>query len=459
MENEIFIGVENYFRCKFYGDIDDLEGHQWFVNDKIPLKNGHNLDYILFDYEEIFEFTGKENRFFEISCKDKIRYFRKLNINTFLINKYSTYHYYKSVDELVKLNENFLFLIDAGDYESIPNIILSENILKLVKNNFCKIVLNTSYEPFSDVDSKFINVLNNFSNKYNLNKNNLKILNGNLIVTNYEYFNYEFIPYCYFLENPWFVNKDTYPSNYSVENFNIITNNFIDKKEKYLSINRNIKKFDKKILCYNRRPHAHRRYLFYSLYIDELIRNNTYLSLNNNPNGIVQYTYEVDANPMFSNEVNSFFMSNFNNNWSFDGRDLNINLANNFDEDYHKKTFVSLVSETSVKPNVIFFSEKIFKPIYACQPFIISGNAYSLRKLKEFGFKTFDKWWDESYDDEHLFINRVEKIKNILRQISIKTDEELSTILIEMEDVISHNYDIFVSYQNQLLLESLNKIN
>ena len=33
--------------------------------------------------------------------------------------------------------------------------------------------------------------------------------------------------------------------------------------------------------------------------------------------------------------------------------------------------------------------------------FLVSGmNPHYLKKLKELGFKTFDSWWDESYDSE-----------------------------------------------------------
>ena len=138
---EINIGIEKYFKCKYHGDKNGTDSNHWFSNnDAIPLKNGFSFDHIIHDFEELFEFTGKEKKFFEVSYDNKKRFFKKLNsVDTFIINKHSTYTYYKSVDELVSLNKKFLFLIDAGDYASIPKIILTEKILNLVKNNFCKI--------------------------------------------------------------------------------------------------------------------------------------------------------------------------------------------------------------------------------------------------------------------------------------------------------------------------------
>jgi hypothetical protein len=158
-----------------------------------------------------------------------------------------------------------------------------------------------------------------------------------------------------------------------------------------------------------------------------------------------------------SNIINQFFITN-RKKWDFDGLDLHVNLANNFEESFHKKTFVSLVSETSASKDLIFFSEKIFKPIYACQPFIISGNPNSLKKLKELGFKTFDKWWDESYDEEIRFEHRLEKIMKILTDISLKTDEELVTMLNEMEDILVHNYNVFIGTNNEYFYKTFSSI-
>jgi hypothetical protein len=146
--------------------------------------------------------------------------------------------------------------------------------------------------------------------------------------------------------------------------------------------------------------------------------------------------------------INDFFKEN-QISWVFDGNNLDINLAMEFDSEFHKKTFVSLVSETSVNSNVVFFSEKIFKPIFACQPFILSGNRGSLQHLKDLGFKTFDKWWDESYDLEYTFPARVRKMLKVVTEIVNKTDDELITILQEMEETLIHNYDVFMESNNE----------
>jgi hypothetical protein len=88
----------------------------------------------------------------------------------------------------------------------------------------------------------------------------------------------------------------------------------------------------------------------------------------------------------------------------------------------------------------IFITEKTYKPIYMCQPFIIFGNPHSLKKLKEYGFKTFDKWWDESYDEELNLNVRFEKIIKVLEEIASWDFDKCYDITNEMESILIHNY-------------------
>ena len=75
-----------------------------------------------------------------------------------------------------------------------------------------------------------------------------------------------------------------------------------------------------------------------------------------------------------------------------------------------------------------------------CQPFIIFGNPHTLKKLKELGYKTFDKWWDESYDNEIDTNKRFDKIVNILEHISESDMDKCFQIKNEMKEILIHNY-------------------
>jgi len=87
-----------------------------------------------------------------------------------------------------------------------------------------------------------------------------------------------------------------------------------------------------------------------------------------------------------------------------------------------------------------FLSEKTFKPISAFHPFIIIGDRGSLAYIKEMGYKTFDKWWDESYDTLPTW-ERLEAITNIIKKLSSMDKTELLKMYIDMEDVLVYNYN------------------
>ena len=103
------------------------------------------------------------------------------------------------------------------------------------------------------------------------------------------------------------------------------------------------------------------------------------------------------------------------------------------------KTFVTVVSEASFfdSDDTLFISEKTFKPIASRHPFIIFGNRGSLKALKEMGFRTFDDFWDESYDDLPTW-ERFDAIIKLMHNIN-KREDKLQMFR-EMEDILEHNF-------------------
>ncbi len=108
-------------------------------------------------------------------------------------------------------------------------------------------------------------------------------------------------------------------------------------------------------------------------------------------------------------------------------------------------SFLHVVSET-VWQDKIHFTEKIFKPIVLHQPFVVVQAPGSLEYLQSYGFKTFDKWWDESYDKIQDPKERMKAIATIIDDIGSKDIKELETLRMEMADVLEHNFRHF--YEN-----------
>jgi hypothetical protein len=111
------------------------------------------------------------------------------------------------------------------------------------------------------------------------------------------------------------------------------------------------------------------------------------------------------------------------------------------------ESFLHVVTETCFWENKKHLTEKIFKPIVAKQPFVLLGCAHNLQYLREYGFKTFNHWWDESYDSIENPIERMHAVVKIVDKICSMTDKELFMLLLDMQEVLEHNYNLFYSQQ------------
>ena len=109
------------------------------------------------------------------------------------------------------------------------------------------------------------------------------------------------------------------------------------------------------------------------------------------------------------------------------------------------ESFLHVVTETCFWDQRTHLTEKIFKPIVARQPFVLVGCAGNLKYLQSYGFKTFDRWWDESYDEIQDPILRLEKIVDIINEICSMNFEELQNTLQGMKHILDHNYELFYS--------------
>jgi hypothetical protein len=109
------------------------------------------------------------------------------------------------------------------------------------------------------------------------------------------------------------------------------------------------------------------------------------------------------------------------------------------------ESFLHVVTETCFWDNRTHLTEKIFKPIVAKQPFLLLGCTKNLSYLKSYGFKTFDSWWDESYDQIDNPINRIQAVVSIIKDICNTPNDELERMLQGMNYVLDHNYNLFYS--------------
>ena len=75
--------------------------------------------------------------------------------------------------------------------------------------------------------------------------------------------------------------------------------------------------------------------------------------------------------------------------------------------------------------------------------------------MRERGFKTFDKWWDESYDEIKDGWERFDAILKLVDKLSRKSNKELLEMYVDMKDVLQHNIDLINQYDINLLREKI----
>lgn len=113
-----------------------------------------------------------------------------------------------------------------------------------------------------------------------------------------------------------------------------------------------------------------------------------------------------------------------------------------------------IVTETVFYHNKLHLTEKIFKPIVAQRPFILVGAPGNLQYLKSYGFKTFDRWIDESYDQIQDPDLRIQAIVNELKKICNLDASQLKQMHHDMLPVLTYNCNhFFTTFKTKIVNE------
>lgn len=113
----------------------------------------------------------------------------------------------------------------------------------------------------------------------------------------------------------------------------------------------------------------------------------------------------------------------------------------NFEEASNSMIYVP--TETVYFGQRTHLTEKTFKAIAMGMPFVLVAPAGSLSYLREYGFQTFGHIWDESYDLETDDFVRLEKVSQLLADISAMSEAQRVEIYRECLQVAQHNWDHF----------------
>ena len=115
----------------------------------------------------------------------------------------------------------------------------------------------------------------------------------------------------------------------------------------------------------------------------------------------------------------------------------------------------NVVNETVGEYPHAFITEKTWKAILTKRPFVLLGGIGSLQTLKDQGFKTFDNWIDESYDQQPTFADRCDRALAQIKQFCNLNKKELQQIANQMSEILEHNFNHYINKFGQYKLEIL----
>lgn len=144
--------------------------------------------------------------------------------------------------------------------------------------------------------------------------------------------------------------------------------------------------------------------------------------------------------------------NSLNDNLVIDSASVDGTFSSKFDPAVQTSGLWHLVTETVFYHNKLHLTEKIFKPIVARRPFILVAAPGNLAYLKSYGFRTFDRWIDESYDqiqDPDL------RLQHIVAQLAKFSPADIPELLTDMQSVLDYNYQHFYGDFKRVLVEEL----
>jgi len=181
------------------------------------------------------------------------------------------------------------------------------------------------------------------------------------------------------------------------------------------------KKFEKTYASLsNGRPAKHRYNFTKTLWKEDLLKD-----------GLVSMCHMENGDREFESHLPILF-DNAHNLWQSNSNENNI----------FQKSFLWVSNETYMDNKLTLFSEKTVRPMIYMNPFVINGDLRTLAYLKKLGFRTFDEFWDESYDSIENDEDRQNEIIKIIKHLKTRNLQELYD---KMRPILEHNRNVLMN--------------
>ena len=116
---------------------------------------------------------------------------------------------------------------------------------------------------------------------------------------------------------------------------------------------------------------------------------------------------------------------------------------------HHSDAYFNFVLESELT-GPVRLTEKVFKAIKNCQPFVIAGACGSIQQLREMGFRTFDHVVDHSYDAIEDPTKRWQAV--CAEMCRIAKSKKTHSMYIDCKDDLIHNQTLFLNKETENIL-------
>jgi hypothetical protein len=105
----------------------------------------------------------------------------------------------------------------------------------------------------------------------------------------------------------------------------------------------------------------------------------------------------------------------------------------------HDRSWFTVVTETEMRDRPSRITEKPCKALVNFHPLIFLGNPGALDQLREYGFRTFEGFFDESYDEELDAKRRFDRVYDQVVELCRRSDQDLARRAGLVEEALIHN--------------------
>ncbi len=220
-------------------------------------------------------------------------------------------------------------------------------------------------------------------------------------------------------------------------------------------------RFDKVFICYNHlisKYRSYRLHLVSNLIEQDLIKHGRVSLFLQDHEGTWKQTIENPDTPLDSRARVKIYqtLKNITEPLIIDTRTPTGSLSAQVNFDDLTSALFHVVTETVYFQEKLHLTEKVFKPIVAKRPFFLAAAPGNLDYLRSYGFRTFDRWIDESYDQEPDHYIRIEKITAEINRLCQLSRSQLEHMHREMQPVLEHNFHHFyTSFKDRIIDEMI----